>query len=244
MKISIITAVYNNKENIKDALHSVANQTYKNVEHIVIDGGSTDGTLDVLKASKSVSKLVSEKDNGIYDALNKGIALASGDVIGFLHSDDIFANNQVVEKIAKAFQEKHIDTLYSDLQYVQKQDVSKVVRHWESCDFRMHLLRKGWMPPHPTLFLKKEVYEKHGNFNINFTIAADYDLILRIFKDGERKVFYVPEVNVKMRVGGKSNTLKNIITKSKEDFITLKQNKVGGFWTLFVKNASKFKQFF
>jgi len=246
LKISIITVVWNNKETIKDAINSVLAQSYSNIEYIVVDGASTDGTVEIVKSyGDKISKFVSEKDRGIYDGLNRGIALASGDVIGFLHSDDVYASQNVIEEVARAFgEDERLEGVYGDLIYTPKNDTSKVIRYWKSRDFEAGLLAKGWMPPHPTLFLKKDVYEKFGVFDLNFKIAADYDFMLRILSNGI-KVKYVPEVLYKMRVGGASNkNIKNIINKSREDLRALKKNEIGGFYTLFLKNFSKISQFF
>lgn len=244
MKISIITAVWNNKSTIRDAIESVLSQTYQNIEYIVVDGGSTDGTVDIIKSyGDKITKFVSEKDRGIYDALNKGITMATGDVVGFLHSDDVFADENSVAKIAEAFSE-NTDGVYSDLVYTPKNDITKILRHWKSRSFTPELLSRGWMPAHPTLYLRREVYERFGSFDLNFRIAADYDFILRVFKSGINTV-YIPEVLYKMRLGGASNrSLKNIISKSMEDYRAIKANRVGELGTLFIKNFSKIGQFF
>jgi glycosyltransferase involved in cell wall biosynthesis len=245
LKISIITSVYNNKDTIKDAIKSVLNQTYKNIEYIVVDGGSTDGTVEVIKQYEDkIDKFISEPDKGIYDGLNKGIKLATGDVIAFLHSDDIYPDNNTIEKIMNLFNKDNVDGVYGDLIYVKKDDINKIIRYWKSCDFNADLLKKGWMPAHPTLFLKKEIYEKYGVFDLNFKIAGDYDFMLRILKENP-KLKYLPEVLYVMRVGGESNkSLKNIVNKSKEDYIALKRNHIGGIGTLFLKNLQKINQFF
>jgi len=246
MLISIITAVYNRKAVIGDALASFAAQTHVKREHVLIDGGSTDGTLEVLRAHLGPTMtLVSEPDGGIYDALNKGIALAKGDVIGLLHSDDLFASPLVLAKVADHFSDPKVDAVYGDLQYVAANDVSRVIRHWTAGRFDPTLLKKGWMPPHPTLFLRRQVYEKYGTYDTSFRIAADYDAILRYFGKGEIRSAYIPEVLVKMRVGGESNkSLRRIIRKSSEDYRALKKNGMGGLGTLFWKNFSKLHQFF
>ncbi len=244
MKISIITAVYNNKASVHDAIRSVRQQTYPNIEHIIIDGGSTDGTKELIQnLDFKPSIFISEPDKGIYDALNKGIKLASGDVIGFMHSDDIFATDDIISKVAHQFEERSVDTVYGDLQYVRKDDPTKVVRYWQSCPFDIAMLQKGWMPPHPTVYLRKKVYDRFGFFDTSFRIAADYDFMLRIFRDNLRTAVYIPEVLVKMRVGGESNSIKNYIRKWKEDYRALKRNKIGGIEVLAVKNLSKLKQF-
>jgi glycosyltransferase len=246
MKISIITATYNSEQNIASALESINSQTNKNLELIIIDGASKDNTVSKIeKTFTGDLKIISEKDNGIYDALNKGIATTTGDVIGFVHSDDFLASREILSTIAGIFQEEKVDGVYGDLQYVNKEDTSKVIRYWKSEIFKPELLEKGWMPAHPTLFLKKEVYEKHGLFNLDYNIAADYDLMLRIFSDPTLKFKYLPEVITKMRVGGASNrSLKNIKLKSREDLKALRANGIKNpLKVLAYKNFSKLGQF-
>jgi len=246
MKISIITATYNSAKHISSSLESISSQSFKNVELVVVDGASSDNTVEFIKnAFPGELKIISEKDKGIYDALNKGIATATGDVIGFVHSDDFLASRDVLSQIANIFQEEKVDGVYGDLQYVNKEDTSKVIRYWKSEAFKPELLEKGWMPAHPTLFLKKEVYEKHDLFNLNYNIAADYDLMLRIFSDPTLKFKYLPEVITKMRVGGASNrSLKNIKLKSQEDLKALRANGIKNpLKVLAYKNFSKLGQF-
>ena len=244
-KVTVITAVYNNKETIVDALESVFSQSYHNVEHIVIDGGSTDGTVELIRAfGDKIEKFVSEPDGGIYDALNKGIALATGDVVGFLNSDDVYAHDRVLEKIVRAFQHEKADSVYGDLNYVKRDDITKVVRHWKSHAFSHKKLRQGWMPPHPTFYVKREIYQKYGGFDTSFKIAADYDSILRFLGLHHITTTYIPEVLVQMRLGGVSNRdLKSILKKSGEDYKALKKNGIGGKRVVFMKNASKVMQF-
>jgi len=245
MKISIITVVWNNKKTIKDAIDSVLSQTYRDIEYIIVDGASTDGTIEIVKSyGDKISKFISEKDKGIYDGLNKGISLATGDLVAFLHSDDIYADETILEDIAKEFQsDATLDGVYGDLVYTPKSDISKVLRYWKSRNFESSLLKKGWMPAHPTLFLKREVYEKYGGFDLGFKIAGDYDFMLRVLSAGI-KVKYIPKVLYKMRVGGESNkSLKNIMLKSKEDLRALQKNRVGGIYSLMIKNLSKIQQF-
>mgnify|MGYP003974861483 CR=1 FL=1 len=245
MKISIITSVWNNKETIKDAINSVLSQTYTDIEYIIVDGASSDGTIEIIKSyGDKITKFVSAKDKGIYDGLNRGIELATGDVLAFLHSDDIYESDTIIEEVAKVFEsDKSLDGVYGDLVYTPKNDTTKVLRYWKSKEYDSSLLKKGWMPAHPTLFLKREVYEKYGGFDLDFKIAADYDFMLRVLKSGI-KVKYLPKVLYKMRVGGESNkSIKNIMLKSQEDLKALKKNKVGGIFTLIIKNLSKIKQF-
>ena len=245
MKISIITSVYNNKATIKEAIDSVLNQTYNNIEYIIVDGASSDGTVEIIKCYQDrITTFISEKDRGIYDGLNKGINVATGDVIAFLHSDDLYYANDIIQNIVNIFMNNSsIDGVYGDLIYTQKEDTSKVLRYWKSKDFEEGLLEKGWMPAHPTLFLKRNVYEKYGDFDLDFKIAADYDFMLRVLSAGI-KVKYIPRVLYKMRVGGESNkSIKNIMLKSQEDLRALKKNSVGGIVSLLIKNLSKLKQF-
>jgi len=245
MKISIITATYNSSINIDSVIETLENQQYKNIEWLIIDGKSTDDSLLKVKKYQGEKKIISEKDSGIYDALNKGINLATGDVIGFVHSDDFLADSNILSEIIRVFKKENADGVYGDLQYIDKENTSKVIRYWRSQKFKSSLLNKGWMPAHPTLFLKKEVYDKHGLFNLDYRIAADYDLMLRIFSDKNLKFHYLPEVITKMRVGGASNrSLKNIKIKSKEDLKALKANQIKyPYKTLFQKNLSKIRQF-
>ncbi|HZL12388.1 MAG TPA: glycosyltransferase family 2 protein [Prolixibacteraceae bacterium] len=246
MRISIITATYNSIQHLPDVLESIRQQTYQNIEYIVIDGGSTDGTVEYLKQSNLVTQIISEPDEGIYDALNKGIRMATGELIGFLHSDDLFASPQTLENIVHAFKEdkEEISVIYGDLVFIDQQNTTKVVRYWKSQPFKRALLQRGWMPPHPTIFLRREVYEKHGLFNINLKCAADYDYILRVFRDTTLKIVYLPEVITKMRMGGMSTGgIKNLINKKKEDYWVLKHNNMPyPLWILFAKNVSKIPQ--
>lgn len=249
MKISIITATYNSARTLEVCMDSVLNQTYDNIEYILIDGNSKDTTLDIIKSKAQMHKNVSwisEPDNGIYDALNKGILKASGDVIGFVHSDDFLANNTIVSKIANVFKSEQVDGVYGNLHYVRFDDVDSVVRNWKSQDFKIKLLGRGWMPAHPTLFLKSAIYKTSGRFNLNYRIAADYDFVLRIFKDTDYKFYYLPETITKMRVGGASNrTFRNLILKTTEDFRAAKTNHIKlPLLTIGLKNLSKIPQWF
>jgi len=242
--ITIITCTYNSEKTIADCVRSVKNQSYKNIEHLIIDGQSKDSTLEIIQDVNDRCKIISEIDNGIYDAFNKGILSASGEIIGFLHSDDVFKNNDCVKLILDSFNDD-IDGVYGNLNYVSQFNLNKIIRKWNTCDFNYSLLRKGWMPPHPSLFLKKKVYDKHGLFNLKYFISADYDFIIRIFKDKNLKFMHLPSVMIQMRLGGSSNkSLQNLIKKMREDYSIIKSNEIGGFFTLFNKNFSKIKQFF
>lgn len=245
IKISVITATFNSVLTIDDCLSSLAQQSYKNYEHIVIDGGSNDGTLDILRRRKStLAKLISEPDKGIYDALNKGIEHATGDVIGFLHSDDMYGDSSILEHIANAFTDPSIIAVYGDLDYVRRRSFDKVVRRWKSSEFSIEDLRRGWMPPHPTLYVKTSWYKKNGGFDIKYKISADYSSILKMFNEKNFKSKYIPMVFIKMRLGGISNrSFRNILLKSSEDLDALKSTGVGGRGTFFYKNFRKIIQF-
>ena len=245
MKVSIITSVYNNEKTIEDAIKSVLSQTYSNIEYIVVDGASKDGTVDVIKKYEDkISTFVSERDKGIYDGLNKGVSLATGDIIAFLHSDDIYENENIITEVVEHFKSTNTDSIYGDLVYVDKEDTSKIFRYWQSGEYTFKKLSNGWMPPHPTFFVKKEFYDKYGKFDLDFGIAADYDFMLRMLGKYKISTSYLPKVLYKMRVGGASNrSLKNIIQKSREDIKALNNNNIGGIHTIILKNLSKIPQF-
>jgi glycosyltransferase len=223
----------------------VLSQTYKDIEYIIVDGKSKDSTCDIVRSyGDRISKFVSEKDNGLYDALNKGIAMATGDVVGFLHSDDIYASVDTLKVIAEAFMHFKVDSVYGDLVYVEQADTSKIVRFWRSGMYHPRKMLFGWMPPHPTFYVKRKVYVDYSGFNTTFKIAADYESILRFLVKHKISTFYIPLVLIRMRVGGESNkSIKNMFRKSWEDIRALSINKIFFFSALFSKNASKFKQF-
>ncbi len=245
IKISVVTAVFNSKPTIAQAIESVLSQSYSAVESIVIDGASTDGTLVVLETYRPrLSLIVSERDEGIYDALNKGLKHATGDVVGFLHADDVFENSEVLAKVAAAFQDMSVDAVYGDLVYVQHSDIGRVIRYWQAGQYDAALLSRGWMPPHPTFYVRRSVYERLGGFNTQYRIAADYDTILRFLAVGKIRAAYIPAVLVRMRAGGISNrSLKTILRKTWEDFEVVRRNNVGGVGTILKKNFSKLSQF-
>ena len=246
MKISVITAVFNAKDTIADAIESVLSQDFADVELVVIDGASTDGTRELLDSYRDrIDVFVSEPDKGIYEALNKGVRHATGDVVGFLHADDLFENSKVLSRIAEAFSDGKIGAAYGDLVYVSKYAPNKVIRYWKSGAYSETSLKHGWMPPHPTFYTRRSVYQEHGGFDTSFRIAADYDCMLRFIGQHKVKCAYLPQTIVRMRVGGESNrSLANIITKSREDYRALKRNGIGGVGALLWKNLSKLPQFF
>lgn len=245
MKISVITAVLNRRDTIQAALDSLASQDYAEIEHIVVDGGSDDGTLAVLEANRArISTLLSESDRGIYDALNKGIALASGEVVGFLHADDVFADDRVLSRIASAMRDPCVDATYGDLVYVRRDDPDRVVRYWRAGSYSRSRLAWGWMPPHPTFYVRRSVYGRLGGFDTRHRIAADYDCMLRFLGAGGVAPAYIPEVLVRMRLGGASNaSVGRILRKSWEDYLALRRNGVGGLGALAWKNFGKLGQF-
>ena len=246
MKISVVTAVWNRAATVGGAIDSVSSQTHAHIEHLVIDGASTDGTMAEVEARRSANMVVvSEPDRGIYDALNKGLRLSTGEVVGLLHSDDFFADARVIERIATAFADPAIDAVYGDLDYVSASDPARIIRHWRAGEATPARLRRGWMPPHPTLFVRRRVFEDFGAYDTQYRIAADYDAVLRWFGTAAITSAYIPEVLVKMRVGGESNaSLRKILRKSREDYRALRTNRVGGLGTLIAKNLSKLPQFF
>jgi len=247
MKISIITAVINGAATIESCITSVLAQTYEDIEHIIIDGGSCDGTLGIISKYKDkIAKVISETDNGMYYALNKGIKLASGDIIGILHSDDFYAHNRIIENVADVFKRENVDSCFGDLQYVSEKNPAKIVRYWKALPCANEKFKYGWMLPHPAFFVKKWVYEKFGCFNTDFKIAADYELMLRLLVKYGTSTYYIPELIVKMRMGGLSNkNLINLFIKSYEDYKAWKVNnlKIGTF-TILLKNLVKIPQFF
>jgi glycosyltransferase len=247
-KISIITATWNCALTLPDCLTSVSQQTYANREHVIVDGASNDGTIDVINQYiEQISTFKSAPDKGIYDALNKGIELATGDVIGFLHADDLYASDDALAKIAQAFADPKICAVYGDLEYVRQLDTSCVVRRWTSKPFTDTDLSRGWMPAHPTFYVRREWYSKIKGFDISYQISADYLSILKLFKQPEFKTKYIQDVLITMRLGGASNkSLKAIIKKSKEDWRALRScnfNVLSSLYALIWKNLSKLSQF-
>lgn len=245
MKISIITATFNSARTIGDTLDSIRAQGYPELEHIVMDGGSTDDTLRIVRASALPGIVVSEPDKGIYDAMNKGIGKATGEVIGILNSDDFYAGPHVLEHVAETFRTTACDALYGDLHYVDAERTERVLRNWVSGAYRPGAFLQGWMPPHPTFFVRKEVYDRLGSFNLSLKSAADYELMLRFIHKHGIRLGYIPEVLVKMRVGGQSNkSLKNRWLANREDRKAWDINELRPKWyTFYMKPARKLIQF-
>jgi glycosyltransferase involved in cell wall biosynthesis len=247
MKVSIVTVTYNSAATVEDTIKSVVNQDYKNIEYIIIDGLSKDNTLDIVNKYKDkIALVVSEKDQGIYDAISKGIKKATGDIVVALNSDDMYASNDVISKVAELFKNSHADAVYGDLNYVDRNDTTKIVRKWKSGTYKKGQFLKGWMPPHPTFFVRKHCYEKYGSFNLTLKSAADYELMLRFIHKHHIKLAYLPQLIVNMRAGGQSNvSIKNRLNANKEDRKAWELNGLKpGFFTLIRKPLSKIKQYF
>jgi glycosyltransferase len=245
MKVTIITATYNSSATIEDTLRSVASQDHPTVEHVIIDGLSKDDTLVRVKQYPHVAQIVAEKDKGIYDAMNKGISMSTGEVIGILNSDDFYSSTSVLSKVADTFQRTGCDALYGDLVYVDKDNTERVVRYWKSGQYQEDAFKWGWMPPHPTFFVRRSLYEKYGLFNLDMKTAADYELMLRIIHKGKAKLAYIPEVLVKMRTGGASNeSLLSRLKANADDNRAWAINGVKPFWfTLYLKPIRKITQY-
>ena len=245
MKITIITATYNSAATVRDTLKSVAAQRHSDIEHIIIDGLSKDNTLDIVKEFPHVARVVTEKDNGIYDAMNKGVRAATGEIIGILNSDDFYTSPSILEKVAAAFSDPSVDAVYGDLQYVKHDDTSKVIRTWKAGSYKKKHFHYGWMPPHPTFFVRSNLYQKAGLFNTALRSAADYELMLRMLVKHDAHAAYIPEVLVKMRVGGLSNaSLANRLRANSEDREAWRLNGLKPyFFTRWLKPLRKVFQF-
>ena len=246
MKISLITVSYNSEDTIEETIQSIISQKGIELEYIVVDGASTDKTLEIIEKYKGqIDILLSEKDNGIYDAMNKGVQLASGELIGILNSDDVFAHDEVLLNVTKSFVDSSIDAVYGDLVYVDRFDLEKIKRKWIADNYKKGAFLNGWMPPHPTFYVKKLVYEKYGLFNLDFISAADYEIMLRFIHKFNINVAYLPEVMIKMRQGGQSNaTLLNRIKANREDKRAWEVNGLKpGKLTMLKKPLSKVTQF-
>jgi glycosyltransferase involved in cell wall biosynthesis len=227
-KISVVTVVRNKADTIEDAILSVAGQNYPHVEHIVIDGASTDGTTSIIgKHRDKLAQVVSERDDGMYDAMNKGVRLARGDVIGTLNADDFYSGSDVLAGVAEVFKDPDVGACYADLVYVDRGTASRVVRFWRSSEFHPGLFGRGWCPPHPTFFVRRTIYEKHGGFDLSYRLAADVELMMRFLETHRVRATYVPHVWVKMRVGGTSNkSLTNIVIQNLYIAKAARKNKV------------------
>ena len=232
MKISLITATYNSAETLRDTMQSVLNQTFKDVDYIIVDGGSKDTTMDIVKEFKPKFegrlRWVSEKDKGIYDAMNKGVKMAQGNIVGILNSDDFFASDHVLEKVNDAFTENPaIDGIYADVRYVDWNDTSKKVRMFSGKDFKREKLCWGKMPPHPSFYVKRECYDKFGLYSLDYPICADYDMFVKMIWEGNINTLYINDVFVNMRSGGtSSNGIKVHKKIMKERMLCVREHKM------------------
>lgn len=227
MKISIITVVWNNQKTIRDAIDSVLSQTYKNIEYIIIDGSSTDGTVDIVQSyGNTINKFISEPDKGLYDAMNKGLALATGDVIGILNSDDFYIDEFVIEKIVNEFKEKKVDSVFADLVFVKPENLNKVVRYYDSSRCMPEKFQYALYPAHPTFFVKNEIYKKYGLFKTDYKIGADFDIMARFLYTNKISYSYIKEPLIKMRIGGVSTSFSSIWINSLEQLRVCKENGI------------------
>lgn len=246
MKVSLITVTYNSAATVAETIESVLAQKYRDIEYIVVDGKSTDGTVEIIESYGSrISKFISEPDRGLYDALNKGIALATGDVVGIIHSDDVLAADDVIQTVVEAFTSFETDSVYGDLLYIDKNDPDKVIRYWQAGRFERKKMARGWMPPHPTFYVRREVYLRHGGFNTDYRISADYDFMVRMLHKKNIRTMHIPVIMVKMKIGGASNrSVRNILRKTMEDIRAMKENDMNFITGIINKNLSKVRQLF
>lgn len=244
MKISIVTPTFNSAATIRDTLESIQMQDYSEIEHIIVDGVSRDETLRIVSQYPHVRKVLSEPDRGLYDAMNKGVGLATGDVVGILNSDDFYTHPQVLSRVAAQLDETGADALYADLEYVAVRNIHRVVRIWKAGRLYPGCFQNGWMPPHPTFFVRRHLYEQFGLFNPELRFSADYELMLRFLLKNKISVCYLPEVTVRMRTGGASNaSLRNRLRANREDRLAWEMNGLKPrFYTLYMKPLSKIRQ--
>lgn len=228
MKVSIITVTYNSAKYVDDCINSIIRQNYKNIEYIIVDGNSTDGTLDIIKKySSNIYKWISEEDNGMYDALNKGMQLATGDVIGILNSDDVLASADIISEIVNCFQKNNVDSLYGDLVYVDPFDLQKVLRFWKGLPYDRRRFTYGWMPAHPTFYIRRELIEKFGGYESHYFTAADFEFMARYLYRFKISSYYLPKLIVKMRAGGASNeSFTGRLKANRRDYLAMKKNKI------------------
>ncbi len=226
MKISVITVAFNSASTIEETILAVHAQTHREREHIVVDGGSTDGTVEIIRRHRDkIARFVSEPDSGIYDAMNKGLGLANGQVVGFLNSDDVFSHERVLERIAAELERAEFDAVYADLVYVDGGNAGRVVRYYRSGAYRPRAFLRGWMPAHPTFYARRGVYERCGGFNADYRLQADFDLLLRLFEIHGIRASYVPQIWVRMRIGGATNrSLGNVVRGNLEAYRSVRAN--------------------
>lgn len=228
LKVSIITVTYNSAEYLQGCIASVRNQTYPNIEYIIIDGKSTDSTMHIVRQNQdSIDYYISETDRGMYDAINKGLQVATGDVIGILNSDDEFENNDVVATIAATFVQQQVDSVYGDLEFVDRYDTNRIMRIWKGLPYKRSRFLYGWMPAHPTFYIRRSLIEKYGNYETHYFTAADYEFMCRYLYLHRISSAYIPQNLIKMRMGGQSNkNFKQRFRANRRDFLAMKKNKI------------------
>ncbi|MHC4070458.1 MAG: glycosyltransferase family 2 protein [Planctomycetota bacterium] len=246
MKVSIITVCFNSAETIENTIKSILSQDYKNIEYIVVDGGSTDGTLEIISRYRhKIAKVISEPDKGIYDAMNKGLRSSTGDILATLNGDDVYAEQTTVSQMAEFIESKDLDAAYGDLIYVDRRDTGHVKRFWQPGPYKKGAFHHGWVIPHPTFFCRKEIFERHGYFNDKLQIAADFELMLRFIEKHRITVGYLPKVIVKMSTGGKANVLRGMIQGNKEIIKSFRLNDLRlSPWFFVRKPITKISQLF
>lgn len=246
MKVSLITITYNSGKTVRDTLQSVKNQTYDNIEHIVVDGLSKDDTIKIVKEFDHVVKVVSEKDNGIYDAMNKGLGLVTGDIIGLLNSDDFYDSDTVIENMVNGFKQHNVDTIYGNVRFVDPENTKRTIRTWYDRAYNINRFYYGWMPPHTAFFVKAELYKKFGNFNTSFSISADYELMLRFLFINKASSHHIDEIWINQRAGGHSDQgLRGKYKANREDKRAWEINNIKPrFYTIIMKPLIKIQQFF
>ncbi len=246
MKVSIITVTFNSAKYLEGCIRSVIEQDYKNIEHIVIDGKSSDGTIAIIKKYEDhITQWISETDRGMYDAINKGIRLATGDILGILNSDDILAGPDVISAIVKSFEEQNVDTIFGDLEYVETNDTNKIYRVWKGKPYKRSRFNTGWMPAHPTFYIKRKLTETYGVYENHYYSAADYEFMSRYLFKHRLSSYYLPKLIVKMRRGGQSNSsIKKRLRANRRDYLAMKRNKIPfPFIVSIMKPLSKLHQY-
>ncbi len=247
MKVSVITVCFNSAKTIADTLRSVEGQSHPDVEHIIVDGGSRDGTLEIIaQTANRIARLVSEPDRGIYDAMNKGLKLATGDIVGFLNSDDVYADSNSLEKIERAFNDQSTEACYGDLLFVASDDPNRIIRYWQVGGYHPGRVLRGWMPPHPTFFVRRQIYEQEGGFDLSYTLAADFEMAVRLTYLRGLHMRYIPSTLVRMRMGGASNaSVGNMVRANLETYRAVRKHGLPVSPLFMVKRIlSRLPQFF
>lgn len=247
MKVTLITATYNSQKHLEDCILSVISQRYHDIEHIIIDGKSKDNTIAIIKKyEKHIARWVSETDRGMYDAINKGMEMATGDIIGILNSDDMLASEDVIDVIVETFKEKKVDSIYGDLEYVDPTETDKIYRIWKGKPYRRSLFKTGWMPAHPTFYFKRDLLQKYGGYETHYFSAADYEFMARYLYKFKISAWYIPKLIVKMRRGGQSNSnIRMRLRANRRDYLAMKRNNIPfAFIVSILKPLSKLHQYY